>query len=89
MINYSGITAGLTSYVFGLRKQSSGLPLFFSLSLRPSTQPSTYRQVQPNLSCQPAALLTCASETPPKPNRALMTDGSGSSTNIHKISLFS
>ena len=55
--NYSGSIAGLTSDVFGLRKQSSSLPLFSSLSSRPSTQLTTYRQAQPNLSRQPAALL--------------------------------
>ena len=60
-INYSGIIVGLTSDVFGLRKQSPGLPLFSSLISRPSTQPTTYRQVQPNLSRQPAALLARAS----------------------------
>ena len=55
--NYSGNIAGLTSDVFGLRKQSPSLPLFSSLSSRPSTQLTTYRQVQPNLSRQPAAPL--------------------------------
>ena len=67
-INYSGSIAGLTSDVFGLRKQSPGLPLFSSLSSRPSTQPTTYHQVQPNLSHQPAALLACASESCPGPD---------------------
>ena len=66
--NYSGNIAGLTSDVFGLRKQLPGLPLFSSLTSRPSTQPTTYRQVQPNLSRQPAALLACASENCPGPD---------------------
>ena len=66
--NYSGNIAGLTSDVFGLRKQSQGLPLFSSLSSRPSTQPTTYRQVQPNLSRQPAALLARASKNCPGPD---------------------
>ena len=55
--NYSGSIACLTSDVFGLRKLLPGLPLFSSLSSRPSTQLTTYRQVQPNLSRQPAAPL--------------------------------
>ena len=67
-LNYSGTIAGLSSDVFGLRKQSPGLPLFSSLSSRPSTQPTTYRQVQPNLSRQPAALLARASENCPGPD---------------------
>ena len=66
--NYSGSIAGLTSDVFGLRKQSPGLPLFSSLSPRPSAQLTTYRQVQPNLSRQPAALLARASESCPEPD---------------------
>ena len=57
MDNYSGSIAGLTSDVFGLWKQLPDLPLFSSLSSRPSTQLTTYRQVQPNLSRQPAAPL--------------------------------
>ena len=68
MFNYSGSIAGLTSDVFGLRKQSPGLPLFSSLSSRLSTQPTTYRQVQPNLSRQPAALLARASDSCRKPD---------------------
>ena len=52
--NYRDSIAGLTSEVFGLRKQSPGLPLFSSLSSRPSAQ-ATYRQVQPNLSRRPSA----------------------------------
>ena len=67
-INYSGSIAGLTSDVFGLRKQSPGLPPFSSLSSRPSTQPTTYRQVQANLSRQPAALLARTSESCPEPD---------------------
>ena len=55
--NYSGSIASLMSDVFGLRKQSPGLPLFSFLSSRPSTQLTTYHQVQPNLSRQPAAPL--------------------------------
>ena len=66
-INYSGNIAGLTLDVFGLRKQSSGLPLFSSLSSRPSTQLTTYRQVQPNLSRQPAAP-SRACESCPEPD---------------------
>ena len=66
--NYSGSIACLTSDVFGLRKQTPGLPLFSSLSSRPSTQATTYRQVQPNLSRQPAALLARASESCPEPD---------------------
>ena len=66
--NYSGSIAGLTSDVFGLRKQSPGLPLFSSLSSRPSTRPTTYRQIQPKLSRQPAALLARASESFPGPD---------------------
>ena len=38
--NYSSSIAGLTSDVFGLRKQSPGLPLFSPLSSRLSTQPT-------------------------------------------------
>ena len=53
--NYSGSIAGLTSDIFGLRKQSPGLSLFSLLILRPSAQSTTYRQAQPNLSRQPAA----------------------------------
>ena len=67
-LNYSGIIVGHTSDVFGLRKQSPGLPLFPSLSSRPSTQLTTYRQVQPNLSRQPVALLARASENCPGPD---------------------
>ena len=68
LLNYSGNIVGLTSDVFGLRKQSPSLPLFSSVSSRPSTQPTTYRQVQPNLSRQPAALLARASENCPGPD---------------------
>ena len=61
--NYSGSIAGLTSDVFGLRKQSPGLPLFSSLSPRPSAQLTTsHHQALPNLSRQPADLLARASE---------------------------
>ena len=67
-INIAAIVAGLTSDVFGLRKQSSGLPLFSSLSSRPSTQLTTYRQVQLNLSRQPVALLARASKNCPGPD---------------------
>ena len=67
-VNYSDNIIGLTSDVFGLRKQSSGLPLFSSLSSRPSTQPTTYRQVQTNLSRQPATLLTRTPESCPGPD---------------------
>ena len=49
-------------------KQSPGLPLFSSLSSRPSTQPTTYRQIQPKLSRQPAALLARASDSCPRPD---------------------
>ena len=42
--NYSGSIAGLSSDVFGLRKQSPGLSLFSSLSLWPSAQSTTYCQ---------------------------------------------
>ena len=67
-INYSDNIVGLTSDVFGLWKQSPGLPLFSSLSLRPSTQPTTYRQIQPKLSHHPAALLARASDSCPVPD---------------------
>ena len=65
--NYSDIIVGLTSDVFGLWKQPSGLPLFSSLSSRPSTQLTTYRQALPNLSHQPATLLARAPESCPGP----------------------
>ena len=87
--NYSGNIAGLTSDVFGLRKQSSGLPLFSSLSSRPSTHPTTYRQVQPNLSRQPAASSRARLKIVPDPTRAVVTVVSGSSPNIYKTSPFS
>lgn len=67
-LNYSGIIVRHTSDVFGLRKQSPGLSLFSSLSSRPSTQSTTHRQAQPNLSRQPADLLARASESCPRPD---------------------
>ena len=50
--NYSGSIAGLSSDVFGLRKQSPGLPLFSSLISRPSAQPpspSSFPSLLPEL----------------------------------------
>ena len=64
-VNYSGNIVGLTSDVFGLRKIVAGLSLFFLP--KPSTQSTTYRQVQPNLSRQPAAP-SRASESCPEPD---------------------
>ena len=66
--NYSDHIVGQTSDIFGLRKQSPGLSLFSLLILRPSAQSTTYRQAQPNLSRQPAALLSRASEIGPGPD---------------------
>ena len=42
--NYSGSIAGLTSDIFGLRKQSPGCIPLFPLSPSPSSQSTTYRQ---------------------------------------------
>ena len=87
-VNYSGNIAGHTSDVFGLRKQSPGLPLFSSLNSRPSTPPTTYRQVQPNLSRQPDPS-RARTKSVPDPTRAVVTIGSGSTPNIYKTSPFS
>ena len=88
-LNYSGIIAGHTSDIFGLRKQLPGLPLFSSLSSRPSTQPTTYRQVQPNVSRQPVAPPRARPKVVPNPTRTVATVVSGSSPNIYKTSPFS
>ena len=62
---YSDSIVSLTSDIFGLRKTVARLSLSFLP--RPSTQSTTYRQAQPNLSHQPAALLARVSESCPGP----------------------
>ena len=66
--NYSSNIVGLSSDVFDLRKQSPGLPLFSSLSSRPSAQSTSHCQALPNLSRQSADLLLPASEICPGPD---------------------
>ena len=99
-LNYSGIIAGLTSDVFGLRKQMSGpLSLFSPSQSRHSPpSPSSFPSLLPELSdatarsetlsAQCIEPLTCASEIVPDPTRAVVTVGSGSSPNVYKTSPF-
>ena len=99
--NYSGIIAGLTSDVFGLRKQMPGpLSLFSPSQSRhsppsPSSFPSSLPELSDatarseTLSAQCIEPLTCASEIVPDPTRAVVTVGSGSSPNVYKTSPFS
>ena len=98
--NYSDIIVGLTSDVFGLRKQMPGLSLFSLSQSRhnppsPSSFPSSLLELSDatarseTLSAQCIKPLTCASEIVPDPTRAVVTVASGSSPNIYKTSPFS
>ena len=99
--NYSGSIAGLSSDVFGLRKQMPGpLSLFSPSQSRhkpptPSSFPSSLPELSDatarseTLSAQCIEPLTCASEIVPDPTRAVVTVGSGSSPNVYKTSPFS
>ena len=101
-VNYSDIIVGLTSDVFGLRKQMPGPLSLFS--------PSQSRHSPPNPSSFPSSLpelsdATAQSETlsaqcikppharvqkvVPDPTRAVVTVGSRTSPNIYKTSPFS
>ena len=99
--NYSGSIAGLTSDVFGLRKQ---MPVPLSLfspsqschsSPSPSSFPSSLLELSDaiarseTLSAQCIEPLTCAPEIVPDPTQAVITVGSGSSPNVYKTSPFS
>ena len=89
--NYSDIIVGLTSDVFGLRKQMPGpLSLFSPSQSRhkpptPSSFPSSLPELSDatarseTLSAQCIEPLTCASEIVPDPTRAVATVVSGSS----------
>ena len=66
--NYSDIIAGLTSDVFGLRKQSPSLSHFSSLSPKLSAQSSINRQAPKPLLARCIDPLTCASESCPEPD---------------------
>ena len=102
MINYSGIIAGLTSDVFGLRKQMPGPPSLFSpsQSRHNPPSPSSFLSSLPELSDATAQSETLSAQCmkPPRarvrkvvpdPTRAVVTVGSRSSPNIYKTSPFS
>src|SRR3954465_5784107 len=95
---HNDIIVGLTSDVFGLRKQMSGPPSLFSPSQShhsppsPSSFPSSLPELfdvtarSETLSAQCIEPLTCASEIVPDPTRAVATVVSGSSPNVCKTS---
>ena len=84
-LNYSGIIAGLTSDVFGLRKpcRAASLPS----SLRPTRSSQSAR---PNLTSlvSPRPSSRARTKIVPDPTRAVVTVVSGSSPNVYKTSLF-
>ena len=88
--NYSGNIVGLTSDVFGLRKQSSGLSLSFLLSARAllhSPLPTARSNLTSLVSPRPSS--RARPKIVPDPTRAVATVVSGASPNVYKMSPFS
>lgn len=86
--NYSGSIVGLSSDIFDLRKQSSGLSLLFSL-------PKAFGLVRYHSPLGPTLPLSSACDPPracpktvPNPTRIVITVAIRSSPNIYKTSLF-